>query len=302
MSATNKNTAPQNEIISALKLPNINWAANPEYTLRLVQHCTENAQIRDGLFYDSSTSNGKNSSGKSNKYWWWELARRIFIDLPGVDLEDSKHQQKLTGSIGNRLASNTDEDGLSDTELEQRQNRQSARRAAQKNLIERYRAEWPWWDNLHALWSPQPNYNPTGVSNSKSGHDHSASFEKLLSSTPKKEITEGGKSAKRSVQDLESVQEKKARISKNVFDTLEESSRRLDVTAVNSGKIQAQRGDLKLKLQERQLADNEKERQFKLEMEDKALAQRKHEDAHQLAKREAKFRAEISRYPFLLSQ
>lgn len=33
-------------------------------------------------------------------------------------------------------------------------------------MLARYRAEWPWWDDLHALWCERPNFNPPGVQNS----------------------------------------------------------------------------------------------------------------------------------------
>ena len=31
--------------------------------------------------------------------------------------------------------------------------------------------EWPFWDDLHAMWKELPNYRPIGVSNSSSGQD-----------------------------------------------------------------------------------------------------------------------------------
>ena len=44
---------------------------------------------------------------------------------------------------------------------------QAARKqSVEDNLLARYRTEWPWWDDLHALWCEHPNFNPPGVQNS----------------------------------------------------------------------------------------------------------------------------------------
>jgi hypothetical protein len=36
------------------------------------------------------------------------------------------------------------------------------------------RADWPWWDDLHAFWRELPNYNPHSVQLSDLGFQHAA--------------------------------------------------------------------------------------------------------------------------------
>ena len=44
--------------------------------------------------------------------------------------------------------------------------RVARKQGAEDNLLARYRTEWPWWDDLHALWCERPNFNLPGVQNS----------------------------------------------------------------------------------------------------------------------------------------
>jgi hypothetical protein len=87
----------------SLELPKIKWASVKEYTMRLVQCCTENAKIRDGLFFDPTVNGKSNPSGKPKEHWYRELARVVFADLPGVNWENKDHMEKLQSSICNRL-------------------------------------------------------------------------------------------------------------------------------------------------------------------------------------------------------
>ncbi|KAK0234659.1 hypothetical protein EDD85DRAFT_742218, partial [Armillaria nabsnona] len=41
------------------------------------------------------------------------------------------------------------------------------------NVIEKIRNEWPFWDDLHAIWRELPNYNPVRISNAEGGQNHS---------------------------------------------------------------------------------------------------------------------------------
>jgi hypothetical protein len=95
--ASNPNTA------GSVELSKIRWASIPEYTLLLVQCCTENAKIRDGLFHDAAANGNSNPSGKPKEHWYRELAKVVFADLPGVDWGNKDHVEKLQMSIGNRL-------------------------------------------------------------------------------------------------------------------------------------------------------------------------------------------------------
>jgi hypothetical protein len=87
----------------SVELPKIKWASVKEYTMRLVQCCTENAKIRDGLFFDPTANGKSNPSGKPKEHWYRELARVVFADLPGVNWENKDHMDKLQSSICNRL-------------------------------------------------------------------------------------------------------------------------------------------------------------------------------------------------------
>ncbi|KAJ3927103.1 MAG: hypothetical protein NXY57DRAFT_965793 [Lentinula lateritia] len=43
-----------------------------------------------------------------------------------------------------------------------------------QNIIEQIQEEFEFWDDLHAMWSELPNYNPIGVSNATSGSNHTS--------------------------------------------------------------------------------------------------------------------------------
>lgn len=58
------------------------------------------------------------------------------------------------------------EDGEEDDEISDTE-RAAQKQSAEDNLLARYRTEWPWWDDLHALWCERPNFNPPGVQNSR---------------------------------------------------------------------------------------------------------------------------------------
>ncbi len=44
---------------------------------------------------------------------------------------------------------------------------------AHRCYTEKIRNEWPFWDDLHAIWRELPNYNPVGISNAEGGQNHS---------------------------------------------------------------------------------------------------------------------------------
>lgn len=46
-------------------------------------------------------------------------------------------------------------------------------------FLDSFRADWPWWDNLHAFWWELPNYNTIGISSSQPGTDHAAAAANL---------------------------------------------------------------------------------------------------------------------------
>ncbi|KAJ3930648.1 MAG: hypothetical protein NXY57DRAFT_962507 [Lentinula lateritia] len=49
-----------------------------------------------------------------------------------------------------------------------------------QNIIEQIQEEFEFWDDLHAMWSELPNYNPIGVSNATSGSNHSNNTSELF--------------------------------------------------------------------------------------------------------------------------
>ncbi|KAJ3804593.1 hypothetical protein F5876DRAFT_70497, partial [Lentinula aff. lateritia] len=49
-----------------------------------------------------------------------------------------------------------------------------------QNIIELIQEEFEFWDDLHAMWSELPNYNPIGVSNATSGSNHSNNTSELF--------------------------------------------------------------------------------------------------------------------------
>jgi len=51
------------------------------------------------------------------------------------------------------------------------------------NLIKRYQAKWPWWNDLHSIWSQRPNFNPIGIENARKGRNHVEEFHQLLDDT-----------------------------------------------------------------------------------------------------------------------
>jgi len=51
------------------------------------------------------------------------------------------------------------------------------------NLIEQYQAKWPWWNDLHSIWSQRPNFNPIGIENAGKGGNHVEEFHQLLDDT-----------------------------------------------------------------------------------------------------------------------
>jgi hypothetical protein len=89
MSATSRKNEANNlkKESSNVELTKISGAKSPEYTLRLVQSITENAKIRDGLFFDPGAVDNRkaNPSGRPTEHWHRELAKLVFTDLPGVD-------------------------------------------------------------------------------------------------------------------------------------------------------------------------------------------------------------------------
>ena len=46
------------------------------------------------------------------------------------------------------------------------------------------RADWPWWDDLHAFWRELPNYNPHGVQSSDPGFQHALDAGNLFATAP----------------------------------------------------------------------------------------------------------------------
>lgn len=53
-----------------------------------------------------------------------------------------------------------------------------------EGLIDSFRADWPWWDDLHVFWRELPNYNTVGVSSSQPGTDHAAAATNLYAPAP----------------------------------------------------------------------------------------------------------------------
>ena len=43
-----------------------------------------------------------------------------------------------------------------------------------QTLTEKIQEQWPFYNNLHNIWSELPNYNPVGVTNSGPGQDFAA--------------------------------------------------------------------------------------------------------------------------------
>ena len=178
----------------------ISWSKNPEWTETLVGILIDNERIRNGLFHDSKER--KNTSGHSKEYWHMQLAEGIFEDMidgwHDTNAESEELRKDYAASTGNYLGrlkaeykervrrlketggsrsssqlsvriltkfnilGGEDGDELSDEE------REAEKKSAEDNLLARYRTEWPWWDDLHALWCERPNFNPPGVQNSTS--------------------------------------------------------------------------------------------------------------------------------------
>jgi hypothetical protein len=209
------------------------------------------------------------------------------------------------------------------------------------NTPAQYREEWPWWDDLDALWCSRPNYNPTGITNAVPGKDHAAALEKVLEiRTPKRLVDSqplssdpvppstptpmpGGKKQPSQKQDSS---HKKAKTHDPV-DALSQHQRNFKETMTTYQQIVSKREEARLEGQrltlraqesrqafelemgkqdlekgEQELAKRKHEDEHKLALGEQDLAKRKHEDEHKLAQKKARFDAAMARYSLLLAQ
>ena len=140
----------------------ISWSKNPEWTEALVAILVDNEAIRNGLFHDPKKC--KNPSGHSKDYWHMRLAEGIFQEVFEGWEESDELKKDYAASVGNYLGrlkseykekvrrlkeTGAGEDG-DEQELDEIE-RATRKQSAEDNLLARYRSEWPWWDDLHAV-------------------------------------------------------------------------------------------------------------------------------------------------------
>jgi hypothetical protein len=83
------------------KAQEISWARNPDWSVRLVATLRSNETIRHGLFCDFKSK--KNPPPYPRAYYWAKLAKEVFRDVDGVDIEKEDVLETYSESVGNYL-------------------------------------------------------------------------------------------------------------------------------------------------------------------------------------------------------
>ncbi|RXW12766.1 hypothetical protein EST38_g13088 [Candolleomyces aberdarensis] len=163
------------------------WDANKEWTWTGIKYLQQHPVFRLKLFGDSvgeAKREGwkKVANGDGKAQLFHELAKVIFT-ADGIDDKtregyqgDPKWYSKSTQQQFSRLKKKYGEHRarFKDTGEGVKLGSEAA------NLEAEILQEWPFYADLHALWSELPNYNPVGVSNATPGQDHAGQAASLF--------------------------------------------------------------------------------------------------------------------------
>ncbi|KAH7871191.1 uncharacterized protein C8R40DRAFT_1239977 [Lentinula edodes] len=168
----------------------IEWGDNPGWIRKAIQYLINNVEFRLKLFSDSTVDakaeDRKKSQGKEGKINMFStLAAHIFTsnDEPIAQQEwrdeYAKDPHRFATSLQQQFAKLKKTYSKHVRRLKDTGGGLLPEDQAQ-NIIEQIQEEFEFWDDLHAMWSELPNYNPIGVSNATSGSNHSNNTSELF--------------------------------------------------------------------------------------------------------------------------
>ncbi|KAF9536441.1 hypothetical protein CPC08DRAFT_771567 [Agrocybe pediades] len=162
------------------------WDSNKHWTQRAINYLLNTPKFRIKLFSDStsqakSTSRVKIQAKEGKLILFEELADHIFSQ------DEDKAVQKAYQADKSKYAKSTKQQftRLKKTYQQYRAEFKVTGGGVKEgddaiNLTEKIQEAWPFYEDLHRMWSELPNYNPVGVSTSTPGQNFGAQAAKLF--------------------------------------------------------------------------------------------------------------------------
>ncbi|KAF8156701.1 hypothetical protein B0H34DRAFT_859413 [Crassisporium funariophilum] len=165
----------------------IKWEDHPDWTTRAIQHLVDHPKFRICLFSDS-TGDAKDekrkkiqaSEGKSILYG--QLAKIVkdmgnphsssFTGEPALLTFEQRIQVNVLIRLKKIYQAYCKQFQVTGGGVKEDEDAE--------NLTDKIQSEWPFYKDLHKMWSELPNYNPIGITTSNPGQDFAGNAEALF--------------------------------------------------------------------------------------------------------------------------